>query len=81
MDAERPYLPDLVSITLTVHSHFDADVAFVEMVRSRWERRVLRTVVLYVLGRKLEKELYGSLRTMDKEGLMVSVFEDRTRVV
>ncbi|KAL0562672.1 hypothetical protein V5O48_019411, partial [Marasmius crinis-equi] len=82
--AQTPLLPKLTSFKLSVQSHFDADQAFVDMVKSRWDRsnvdigeyptKRLRTVVLYVMNRKLVQDVYEPLKMLDREGMMVNVF-------
>ncbi|KAG7091536.1 hypothetical protein E1B28_010565 [Marasmius oreades] len=90
---QHPLLPKLKWLTLWVQSHFDADEAFVELVKSRWVRPAsgdpsfaydtehLRTVELYVLGRKLLEEVYEPLKTIEENGMMITVFGDGVRVV
>ena len=48
--------------------------------RSRCLRK-LREVVFYVVHGELDSKLYEPLKKMDKEGLMISVFSHRDRVV
>ncbi|KAJ8074417.1 hypothetical protein PM082_015318 [Marasmius tenuissimus] len=91
---QQPLLPKLKYLKLEVQSHFDADQVFVDLVRSRWTRPTagqgvlsdtaterLREVVLNVMDRKVDENAYVPLKRMDEEGLMVSVFGNRERVI
>ncbi|KAL0568257.1 hypothetical protein V5O48_013729, partial [Marasmius crinis-equi] len=83
--AQTPLLPKLGSFKLAVQSHFDADQAFVEMVKSRWIgdtcSEKLRTAVLHVVNRKLVEGVYEPPKRLDEEGVMVTVCGNGIRVV
>ncbi|KAF9257914.1 hypothetical protein L218DRAFT_837725, partial [Marasmius fiardii PR-910] len=85
--SQLPLLPKLKSLTLRVREHFDADQAFVDLVRSRWfhqtddlfgfDIETLRTVELHVFDRVLPADVYELLKRIEEDGMMISVFEDR----
>ncbi|KAK1231510.1 hypothetical protein PQX77_005375 [Marasmius sp. AFHP31] len=89
--SQHPLVPKLRYLKLGVQSHFDGDEVFVNAIQSRWERPDggwcsnemdrLRTVVLYVVGRDLVAQIYGPLKRIDREGMMISVFGNEKRVV
>ncbi|KAG7091535.1 hypothetical protein E1B28_010564 [Marasmius oreades] len=89
--SRNPLLPKLKWFTLRVQSHFDADAAFVELVKSRWvyptgdlpfhDMETLRTVELHVLNRSLPKKVYEPLKAVDADGMMISVFGNGKRIV
>ncbi|KAL0068354.1 hypothetical protein AAF712_004432 [Marasmius tenuissimus] len=88
---QHPLLPRLTFLKLGVQSHFDADRAFVDMVKSRWNRpngdvfsyntEVLRTAVLHIMDRAAEEAIYEPLKRLDGRGMMVTVLADGRRVV
>ncbi|KAL0063848.1 hypothetical protein AAF712_009199 [Marasmius tenuissimus] len=81
------FLPKLISLRLLVHAHFDADVEFVEMVKSRWysftsgsidpsflmHYHRLRSTVLDIQSRDAEKLVYEPLKICDSEGMRIVV--------
>ncbi|KAJ8074325.1 hypothetical protein PM082_012638 [Marasmius tenuissimus] len=88
LDQPRPslFLPKLRSVRLLVHAHFDADVEFVEMVKSRWYpfssgsidpspfvHCRLTSAVLDIQSRDAEKSIYGPLKVCDGEGMRIVV--------
>ncbi|KAL0563098.1 hypothetical protein V5O48_018978, partial [Marasmius crinis-equi] len=70
-----PLLHKFTSIELVVHARFEADQVFVAMVKSRWDRpngdmgqyptERLKTMLLYVMNRKLVKRVYEPLNVLD----------------
>ncbi|KAJ8079795.1 hypothetical protein PM082_016617 [Marasmius tenuissimus] len=86
-DVRDVLLPRLKRLKFRVQQHFDADVEFVEMVRSRrsidYKHGIQRlcSVSLNVLNKVLEGSVYEPLKELDKEGLMVVVHGDGMVVV
>ncbi|KAL0576443.1 hypothetical protein V5O48_005548 [Marasmius crinis-equi] len=87
---QDPVLTKLTYLRLKARPHFDTDEEFVEFVKSRWfvsgydgacvmER--LRTVELHVEKWKLPEKTYKSLKWINSDGMMISVFGDEERVV
>ncbi|KAL0570485.1 hypothetical protein V5O48_011479, partial [Marasmius crinis-equi] len=83
-------LPKLRSLYLKVQSHFDADTAFVEMVKSRWNAlgqadpnhgERLRAVELKVLGRTLDCDIYESLSSVEGDGMRIVVIGHKERII
>ncbi|KAJ8095683.1 hypothetical protein PM082_022941 [Marasmius tenuissimus] len=78
-------------LKLGVQSHFNAHRAFVDMVKSRWDRpngdtfsyrtERLRTAVLHVLNGTVEELIYEPLKRLDEKGMMVSVLANGKWVV
>ncbi|KAJ8079660.1 hypothetical protein PM082_011247 [Marasmius tenuissimus] len=85
-------LPQLTNLTIGVQSYLDAAQAFVDMVKSRWERldddltaykvERLKTAVLHVMNGAVEGTIYQPLKRLDKNGiLMVMVIGDGKSVL
>ncbi|KAL0572534.1 hypothetical protein V5O48_009428 [Marasmius crinis-equi] len=84
---DEPFLPRLEWLGLRVQNHFDADLEFIGMVKSRWYNprakpaswpgRVSRLlgVSLTVLGGQLDKSVYGPLVEAEMDGLRVTVLQ------
>ncbi|KAL0063870.1 hypothetical protein AAF712_009224 [Marasmius tenuissimus] len=81
-----PFLPKLKLLKLVVHAHFDADMEFVRMVKSRWYPiyagsaglspsgcRSLRSATLDIQGRKVERSIYKPLEICDRKGMRIVV--------
>ncbi|KAL0566837.1 hypothetical protein V5O48_015160 [Marasmius crinis-equi] len=84
--APTPFLPKLDIFRFRVQQHFDADVEFVDMLKSRWyspipasgtnppfQHRSLRTASLHILDRDVDEYIYQPLKALDAEGMMVVV--------
>ncbi|KAK1220563.1 hypothetical protein PQX77_016658 [Marasmius sp. AFHP31] len=92
--ASLVFLPKLRSLRLSVHAHFDADVEFVGMVKSRWYpfssgsvdppsfvHCRLESAVLGIRGRDAEKSVYEPLKVYDSEGMKIVVKANGAYVV
>ncbi|KAJ8095682.1 hypothetical protein PM082_022940 [Marasmius tenuissimus] len=88
---QSPLIPKLTYLKIGVQSHFGAHRAFVNMVKSRWDRpngdeftystERLRTAILYVVNGTVEESIYESLKRLDEKGMMVSVVVNGGQVV
>ncbi|KAL0566571.1 hypothetical protein V5O48_015434 [Marasmius crinis-equi] len=88
-DSKEPLLPKLRRLELRVQRHFDADVQFINMLKSRWyhpastfvvnppfRHSSLRSASLYIVGRHGSLEhLYEPIKAIEREGMMVVVNE------
>ncbi|KAL0569432.1 hypothetical protein V5O48_012536 [Marasmius crinis-equi] len=83
----HPLVPKLKCFRLAVLHHFTADIAFVEMAKSRWftpnpgatER--LKEVSLTVLYRELDSKIYAPLKALERDGMMVTVMGNGSYIV
>ncbi|KAL0571919.1 hypothetical protein V5O48_010039 [Marasmius crinis-equi] len=92
-EERRPFLPKLESLKLYVHSHFDTDSEFVDMVESRWYEPYcrpdkwsphvvpLREVTLSVLDRELDVSIYGPLVMLERKGMRLTVMGNKRHVL